>query len=155
MGTRSLTHVIETYKDNEGKQKKNPLLTMYRQYDGYPSGMGTDLAEFLKSGKLVNGISMAETEKVFNGAGCLAAQLVANFKEGAGGVYIHKPMNKNCGEEYVYEIYVDFDTKEVKLRCLEVGYMVKDKYVDKRRELFFGNPNDFEAWLEKHEKQNA
>ena len=154
MGTRSLTHVIQTYNDN-GKQKKNALLTMYRQYDGYPSGMGADLAEFLNGGKVVDGISYAETERVFNGAGCLAAQLVAHFKEGAGGYYIHKPMSKNCGEEYVYEIYVDFDTKEVKLRCLEVGYMSKGKYIDKRRELFFGKPNEFEAWLETHEKENA
>jgi hypothetical protein len=155
MGTRSLTHVIETYNDDKGNKKKVALLTMYRQFDGYPSGMGNDLAEFLKSGKVVNGISVAETERVFNGAGCLAAQLVANFKEGAGGFYIHKPMSKNCGEEYVYEIYVDYETKQIKLRCLEVGYMVKDKYVNKKRELFFGSPNDFEVWLENHEKQNA
>lgn len=154
MGTRSLTHVIETYNDN-GKQKKVALLTMYRQFDGYPSGMGNDLAEFLKGGKVVNGISMGETERVFNGAGCLAAQLVAHFKQDAGGFYIHKLMSKNCGEEYVYEIYVDFDTMQIKLRCLKVGYMVKGKYVRKRRELFFGSPNDFEAWLEKHEKENA
>ncbi len=155
MGTRSLTHVIETYKDNN-KTKKSPLLTMYRQYDGYPSGMGKDLADFLKSGEVVNGISAAETQKVFNGAGCLAAQLVAHFKEGAGGFYIHKPMSRNCGEEYTYEIYVDWDTKEIKLRCLENGYINKNgKYVNKSRELFFGSPNDFEAWLEQHEKANV
>jgi hypothetical protein len=29
---------------------------MYRQYDGYPSGMGMDLVNFLKDGIVVNGI---------------------------------------------------------------------------------------------------
>jgi hypothetical protein len=156
MGTRSLTHVIETYKDGNDKKKKNALLTMYRQFDGYPSGMGKDLANFLKSGKVVNGISATENQTVFNGAGCLAAQLVAHFKQGAGGFYIHKPMSRNCGEEYVYEIYVDYDTKQIELRCLEVGYMTKKgKYVNKTRILFTGDPTEFEGWLEKHEKQNA
>jgi hypothetical protein len=156
MGTRSMTDVIETYKDDSGKKREIALLTMYRQYDGYPSGMGADLAEFLSSGKVVNGIGMAETERVFNGAGCLAAQLVANFKQGAGGFYIHKPKQRNCGEEYIYQVYVDHSNKEVKLRCLEVGYMSKSgNYIHKTRELFFGDPKDFTAWLEQHEKQHA
>jgi hypothetical protein len=145
MGTRSLTHVIETWKENEtGKQKKQCLMTMYRQYDGYPSGMGNDLAEFLKEGKVVNGIGMNETQRVFNGAGCLAAQLVAHFKEGAGGFYLHKPMSKNCGEEYTYEVEVSWETKEITLRCFEIGYMGKnDKYINKRRKLFEGSPQAY------------
>ena len=62
MGTRSLTRVIETWNDEKtNKLKKQVLVCMYRQYDGYPSGMGSDLAEFLNGGKLVNGISVAET----------------------------------------------------------------------------------------------
>ena len=81
MGTRSLTHVIETWNDKTGKQKKQCLMTMYRQYDGYPSGMGDELADFLKDGVVVNGIGMDEKRRVFNGAGCLAAQLVAHFKD--------------------------------------------------------------------------
>jgi len=156
MGTRSLTEVIETYKDDNGKEKKETLLTMYRQYDGYPSGMGKDLSEFLKSGKVVNGISMSETQRVFNGAGCLAAQLVANFKEGAGNIYIHKPKSRNCGEEYIYQIIVNWNTKQTKLRCLEVGYVdKKGKYTNKTRQLFFGEPEKYVEWLEQHEKQTA
>ena len=38
MGTRSITHI----RDND-----TTLVTLYRQYDGYPSGMGVDLAEQL------------------------------------------------------------------------------------------------------------
>ena len=59
MGTRSLTRVIETYKDDRTqKQVKKQLINMYRQYDGYPSGMGADLVEFLDGSKVVNGLSV-------------------------------------------------------------------------------------------------
>ena len=44
MGTRSLTFVYED---------KTPILNMYRQFDGYPSGHGQELADFLLSGKMV------------------------------------------------------------------------------------------------------
>ena len=40
MGTRSLTFVYEGEK---------PIVNMYRQFDGYPSGHGAELAEFLNS----------------------------------------------------------------------------------------------------------
>ena len=154
MGTRSLTHVIQTWNDEKtGKQKKQYLMTMYRQYDGYPSGMGVDLADFLKNGVVVNGISMGEKRRVFNGAGCLAAQLVAHFKDGAGGFYLYKPMSKDCGEEYTYEIVVGWETKEITLRCFQIGYINKqNKYVNKRRKLFEGKPQNYAAWLEKYEK---
>ena len=157
MGTRSLTHVIETWKnDKTGKQKKQCLMTMYRQYDGYPSGMGDDLAQFLKQGKVVNGISSTENQLVFNGAGCLAAQLVAHFKDGPGGFYLYRPMSKDCGEDYTYEVVVDFNTKEITLRCFEIGYISKSgNYINKRKLLFEGKPQDYDAWLEKHSKQNA
>lgn len=152
MGTRSLTHVIETYKHN-GKKKKQTILTMYRQYDGYPSGHGAELVEFLNGSKVVNGYSPSDMEsekRVFNGAGCLAAQLVAHFKKGIGGFYLQRPNAKNCGEEYTYEIVVDSDTKDVTLRCYEIGYMnKKNEYVNKKRILFEGKAEDFLVAAEK------
>jgi hypothetical protein len=148
MGTRSLTHVIETYKHN-GKKKKQTLLTMYRQYDGYPRGHGADLVEFLEGSRVVNGYSKSDTEsekRVFNGTGCLAAQLVAHFKKGIGGFYLHRPNAKDCGEEYTYDIEVDSDTNQVTLRCYEIGYMnKKNEYVNKKCILFEGKA---EAFLE-------
>ena len=151
MGTRSLTHVIQTYMDGE-KEKTTPIMTMYRQYDGYPSGMGVELAEFLNGGEMVNGIGWGQTN-VFNGAGCLAAQLVAHFKNGPGGFYLRKPMSKNCGEEFVYEVYAGHHSKDIKLRVFEVGYMGKKGYIDKRRELFTGTPKEFLVWLEEKQKE--
>ena len=152
MGTRSLTRVIETYKDNKTqKQVKKQLINMYRQYDGYPSGMGADLVEFLDGSKVVNGLSSDDMKstRVFNGAGCLAAQLVAHFKEGAGGIYIEPTSAKDCGQDYEYEIIVDFDTKQVTLKCIEVGYVSpKGNYVNKKRVLFEGKAEEFAKLIE-------
>ena len=98
MGTRSLTFV---YSDGQ------PLLNMYRQFDGYPSGHGQELAEFLLSGKMVNGIPVGSDELFFNGMGCLAAQLIANFKTGSGGFYIYPLDATDCWQEYEYHVYED------------------------------------------------
>jgi hypothetical protein len=95
MGTRSLTFVYDGDK---------PLVNMYRQFDGYPSGHGVELAEFLASGKMVNGYS-SKTEKQFNGMGCLAAQMIAEFKDGVGGFYIHAVTDTDCWQDYEYHVY--------------------------------------------------
>jgi hypothetical protein len=97
MGTRSLTFVYEENK---------PVVNMYRQFDGYPSGHGQELANFLLSGELVNGYS-DENAKVFNGMGCLAAQMIVNFKKSVGGFYIYPIESNNCWQEYEYHIYED------------------------------------------------
>jgi hypothetical protein len=96
MGTRSLTFV---YDD------ETPIINMYRQYDGYPTGHGAELAEFLAPFTMVNGISTVETRKVANGMGCLAAQLVANFKSEAGGFYLYPTSAVDCGQDYEYHVY--------------------------------------------------
>ncbi len=155
MGTRSLTRVIETYTDKTNKKKSVKLINMYRQYDGYPSGHGMDLAEFLNGTKVVNGLGMDEVKstRVFNGAGCLAAQLIAHFKEGAGGIYIEPITANDCGQEYEYEIIVDFDTKEVTLKCIEIGYIdSKGNYKNGKRVLFEGKASEFEKFVEEKEK---
>jgi hypothetical protein len=101
MGTRSLTFVYD--------EQNKPIINMYRQYDGYPTGHGAELADFLSSGRLVNGLALTKTveEVVFNGMGCLAASLVANFKQSPGGFYIHSTDMTDCGQDYEYHIYND------------------------------------------------
>ena len=121
MGTRSLTTFVETYKDNSGKKVKNEIVTMYRQFDGYMEGHGKELADFLAGGKLVNGIGRGD-KVVFNGMGCLSAQVVAHFKDGAGGFYLQRG-NKKSGEEYRYKVIGDFETKEITIEVFEVGYV--------------------------------
>lgn len=110
MGTRSLTFVYHG---------KKPIINMYRQYDGYPSGHGADLVDFLAKGKLVNGIG-ADT-RVFNGMGCLAAQLVTNFKDGAGNIYLYPVTSKDCGQDYEYHIYEDEENNGFKIVVYNCG----------------------------------
>lgn len=93
MGTRS---TVKFYEDND------PLLSVYQQYDGYISGVGRELAEFLKPIEVVNGFGgdmKAGTHA--NGMGCLAAQYVAENKKEIGGFYITTPEDT---EEYNYEV---------------------------------------------------
>ena len=98
MGTRHLTYV---YEDSD-----TILLCMYGQWDGYPSGHGADLAQFLNSfDAIVNGIPVGDKRKMANGMGCLAAQLVAHFKKEAGNYYIYPPkLGHDCWQEYEYHI---------------------------------------------------
>jgi hypothetical protein len=101
MGTRSLTFVYSESKSGEAAER---IINMYRQYDGYPTGHGAELAEFLSSGNMTNGLRLDEKGRFFNGMGCLAAQLVANFKVGAGQFYLHPVVQQSCGQDYEYHI---------------------------------------------------
>lgn len=150
MGTRSTYRVIETgkkdYVNGEWIDKpwQQKIMLMYFQYDGYPEGRPMDVAEFLNSGKVVNGISMSENAPViFNGAGCLAAQLVEKFKDGPGGTYLH-PVNHrgHCGEDYSYDILVDSDTKEIKMKAWDIGWGNR-----RNKKLFEGTPAEFITWV--------
>jgi len=108
MGTRSLTFVYETYKEDDGSVKNEPIIKLYRQYDGYVSGHGLELAEWLSQYKVVNGLGMEDGSKVANGMGCLAAQLVSHFKDGPGQFYLYAPvLGRDHWQEYEYHIFQD------------------------------------------------
>jgi hypothetical protein len=109
MGTRALTFVYDGDK---------PIVNLYRQYDGYPSGHGRELAEFLDGFKVVNGIGR-ETTRIANGMGCLAAQVVAHFKDSVGGFYIHSVDSTECGQDYEYHVYQK--DKELRVRVTDRG----------------------------------
>lgn len=145
MGTRSLTTFIDKWTDDKGKVKSNKIVTMYRQFDGYPSGHGVQLAEFLAQGKLVNGISASEKGLVFNGMGCLAAQVVAHFKDGPGGFYLHRGGTIKCWEEYRYEVIANEENHELTFRCIEVH--------GKPKVLYEGTISGFLEFVAKQEEE--
>lgn len=98
MGTRCLTYVYEG---------KTPLMCLYRQFDGYPSGHGAELADFLNKIEVGNGIAGKPEMGTFaNGMGCLAAQLIAHFKKSVGGFYIHL-VTDSGGVDYEYHVYAN------------------------------------------------
>jgi hypothetical protein len=129
MGTRSLTFV---YEELYGRQRKARVITnMYRQYDGYPTGHGAELAEFLSQFEMCNGIPVGETEKKYaNGMGCLAAQMISNFKDGAGGIYIYPATAVDCGQDYEYHVYKKAGDVRVRITdrgCNMFGLTMSDK----------------------------
>ena len=102
MGTRSNTVIYDEYHGNGSAVE---ILNLYRQMDGYIEGHGVDLLKFLEPITIVNGITTGMTN-IANGSGCLAAQLVAHFKNGVGGFYIQTPMGDENENDYTYKIYV-------------------------------------------------
>lgn len=127
MGTRSLTFVYT----EEGEA----IMNMYRQYDGYPEGHGQELVQFFFGKRLVNGLS-GDTSMVFNGMGCLAASLVAHFKEAAGGFYLYPVSHTDCGQDYEYHVYEN--------RVVVKNYNSKI--------IFDGNWQDFNSFCREEEK---
>jgi len=111
MGTRSLIHIL----DDDGKV----LTTIYRQYDGYPAGMGNDIKENLGGKTVVNGYNDPETQ--VNGMGCAAAMLIAGLKDGCGNVYIFEAGASDVGEEFVYTLSTDSGKILLELQSLREG----------------------------------
>jgi len=97
MGTRAR---INIFKGNQ------ILVSIYRQMDGYPDGLGTEVAEFAASLSLVNGLGF-EKRPVANGMGCFAAQLIKHLKDGPGSIHIRSTGPESHGEEYVYNLKDD------------------------------------------------
>ena len=144
MGTRSTYRIIEQYTDDKSQKVMNQeICLVYRQFDGYPTGHPMETAEWLSKGKVVNGYSNTDTLQ-FNGAGCLAAQLVAKYKEGVGGTYIQSLKSRgNSWEDYLYDIIIKEDNT-IEYVCYENG--------SKKKEIFRGSPSDF---VKKYEKEEA
>jgi hypothetical protein len=78
--------------------------------------------------------------------GCLAAQVVAKFKDGPGNIYLHKAGTINCWEEWRYEVIGNDETKELTFKCIEVH--------GKAKTLYEGTVQGFLEFTEK-EKENA
>lgn len=95
MGTQGTIRVYEG--DTE-------ILRFSASSDGYPEGLGREVADFCATKRIVNGISSRHRmAAIANGAGCLAAQLVAHFKEEVGSFYVVAPGGDEprYGYEYI------------------------------------------------------
>ena len=114
------------FKDSDGKF----LANVYHHYDGYPSGLGVKLLE-LTNGKLVNGIPINITERVFNGFGCLVASVIEGLKGGQpGNVYLYSESDYgNAGEEYLYEVVESENGCQVLVKSLHADIGTGDVFV--------------------------
>jgi len=130
MGTRSLT----IFEDNHSGQE---IVVMYRQFDGYPEGHGTELANFLLGMKVTNGIGGPLTA---NGMGCLAAQVVSHFKHehGIGNIYLYPAETRDVWEEYTYDLRSENGV--IQMCCREHR---RGEY----NTLFEGTPEQYIHWI--------
>jgi hypothetical protein len=95
MGTRARINIVD---DGE------IICSIYRQYDGYPEGLGKDIARFVGGITVVNGYGSNPVAQA-NGMGCLAAQLIGHLKQGKiGNVYMRDTSPESHGEEYCYTL---------------------------------------------------
>jgi hypothetical protein len=101
MGTRSNTVIYD--------ENVNQIVNMARQHDGYLTGHGLELLKFLEPIEIVNGFTMGKTN-LANGAGCLAAQMIAYFKVGVGDFYIMPHVvNMDYDNDFTYTVTVRSD----------------------------------------------
>ncbi len=113
MGTRAIISIKEKENDKD-------YCTIYKQFDGYPEGLGAELLEYVTNKSVVNGFSSEHKfHKAFNGIGDFCASLVAYFKTDIGDFYIEKSDARNMGEEFIYTIIVKVG-QPIKLICHDV-----------------------------------
>jgi hypothetical protein len=119
MGTCSTTHI----SDEDG----NHLVSIYRQFDGYFTGHGQELADFLKSKLLVKGYSDAESTNQAVGMGCLAALLICLLKKNRiGNVYITDKDNRGDYNYFVTYAGGKEQGMQVNIRVESYGKVVYD-----------------------------
>ena len=109
MGTRAVTII----KNENG----DDICNLYRQYDGYPECHGKELVEFLRDIVIVNGLGASEAEKIANGMGCLAAQIIAHFKDTPGGFYLYPVTQADQGQDYTYIVSFSKKGKSANVKC--------------------------------------
>ena len=83
-----------------------PLVNIYQQYDGYLEGVGKELCEWLKPKIITNGFSKTDWD-IANGAGCLAAKYISEFKPTTGGLYIYPEGVGYEDCDYNYSVIID------------------------------------------------
>ena len=108
---------------------------IYHHYDSYPEHLGIGIAKFLSDIRVVNGLCSDLPDKIANGMGCLAAQLIVDMKDGPGSVYVESPDSLRSWIDYTYYIWA-VDGKDIWISIFEG----------------FGDPNENCIFVGKPEK---
>ena len=93
MATRALINIVQRQQGRSFSKTLKPsaIHTQLRKhYDGYPSGLGVTLANYLQDKTITNGLNRNDTN-CFNGIACMAASIIAELKDEPGNVYIEDP----------------------------------------------------------------
>lgn len=136
MSTHAHTYVVD--------QDEDVYLVMYTHWDGYPKYHGMALARFLEPIKMVVGLMDGyELLPVANGAGCLAAQILAHFKRAPGDHYlvidpVQNYKDKDDCVDYHYVVRVDKE-EAITIACFDSeGTRLRD----------FCSPQEFMTWAQ-------
>tara|TARA_R110002012_G_scaffold251321_1_gene429261 strand:+ start:253 stop:675 length:423 start_codon:yes stop_codon:yes gene_type:complete len=139
MATRATISIARREEGVSFSEKPSKtIVDIYHHYDGYPEGLGVQLASYLDGKRITNGLGGREDQNYydyFNGLGCLAASLVAELKDGPGNVYIEDKDRPHGWLDYKYYVWGD-DNKDVWIsifdgdECIFVGKpkQLLDKY---------------------------
>lgn len=161
MGTRCITRVFD--------EQDHEILCLQTWGRGWPAAHGIELAKFLGTRILVNGLSREKEQlaralgkKLANRMGCLAAQLVAHFvaQNDTAEHYILAP-GESGGEEWLYEVRcggaphaetrADAPMVFFQLLCAEVQPVLPRVVRRRERVRFEGPLTEFSKWLEGQE----
>ena len=133
MSTHALIIISNDDADTLRMSNSYDFASIYIHFDGYPQGVGTELAEHLAGYRITHGIS-GDTEKTANGMECLAAQVVGNLKEFVGNVYLtlNNDSFDDAGVDYLYFISPAPDTDGINIRveARTLGEVLFDGPVD-------------------------
>ncbi len=145
MGTRSITVVTHKWSEETGVEHN---ATIYRHWDGYLSGHGRWLADFLEDAAVTNG--KIDGAKNFNGPGRLASGIVAAMVEDALDPDL---MDEGtvCGQEFEYHVHVDYGAKggRISVKVLEGPMtMFGGGGESCTKEAFNGTVEEFNAFIQ-------
>jgi hypothetical protein len=139
------------------------IVRLWSWYDGYPSGFGAELAEFLAGIKIVTSLpprrtlpsdvitvvkipSAQEEERIALTMGCLAAQAVAHFKEEPGYFLLLPAGLRGWHPDYIYVV----SGREGEEPYIEV---YRNHYVDEPELLFEGDATEVFVWADDNEEK--
>ena len=89
------------------KSEGQTVFNMRAHYDGYPDGVGLDLARIILEGKLVDGLGQNRTlGAYFNGDACMAASVISLMKKEPGNIYLYTT-SYDFDANYTYKINVN------------------------------------------------
>lgn len=102
--------------------------------------------DFLDGITIVNSLGLCQPERVAEGMGCLAAQFVAEFKNGAGGFYMTYP---DDSQEYDYTVnyYWELEGYEVKTSEVKTSGLIIT-VANNGQEIFTGTLMDFGLFID-------
>ena len=156
MGTRSTTTFINKYPDSG----EVCLVKIYEQYDGYPSGVGKKLCNFILGKKIINGISSDQfTDEFANGFDDLATMYIAEFKKGVGYFHLTDPTldrssNKWC--DYNYEVVYNY-TLELPHEGMPANDLIIIRVFcwDSNDPIFEGSPQEMMNFIDKYDDDES